>query len=132
VRGSYRRPSSNERGLPGWAAVLLLIVIAGIGGVIDQVTGSSLKGIFNYGLIVASLAAILAVRRGQMFGVVIAPPLVYFIGSAAKLYISSNGLKDHSKLTDAAANWLVYGFPAIAAATAVVLVVAGIRTITRR
>ncbi|MCW2538486.1 MAG: putative rane protein [Frankiales bacterium] len=129
---SSKRPAGNERGLPGWAAVLLLIVIAGIGGVIDQVTGSSLKGVFNYGLIVASLVAILAVRRGQMFGVVISPPLVYFVGSAAKLYISSHGLKDHSKLTDAAANWLVYGFPAIAAATAVVLVIAGIRTISRR
>ena len=30
------------------------------------------------------------------------------------------------------ANWLVYGFPAIAAATAAVLIIAGIRLIARR
>jgi Gpi18-like mannosyltransferase len=122
----------RERGIPGWAAVLLLLLIAGVGGVIDQISGASIQGAFNWALIVASLVAILVVRRRQMFPVVIAPPLVYFIASAAKLYLSSNGLKDRAALTDAAANWLVYGFPAIAGATAVVLVVAGVRMIGRR
>jgi Gpi18-like mannosyltransferase len=122
----------RERGIPGWAAVLLLLLIAGVGGVIDQISGASIQGAFNWALIVASLVAILVVRRRQMFPVVIAPPLVYFIASAAKLYFSSNGLKDRAALTDAAANWLVYGFPAIAGATAVVLVVAGVRMIGRR
>jgi hypothetical protein len=127
-----RRRSQEVPGLPGWAAVLLLIVIAGIGGVIDQISGASLQGAFNWALILASLIAILAVRRSQMFSVVIAPPLVYFIASAAKLYLTSNGLKDRAALTNAAANWLVYGFPAIAGATAIVLLIAGLRTIARR
>jgi hypothetical protein len=35
-------------------------------------------------------------------------------------------------LFDGAANWLVYGFPAIAAATAAVLIIAGVRMITHR
>jgi len=35
-------------------------------------------------------------------------------------------------LYDAASNWLVYGFPAIAAATAAVLIIAGVRLIIRR
>ena len=112
--------------------MLVLITIAGIGGLIDQISGASIQGAFNWSLIGASLVAILIVRRSRMFPVVIAPPLVYFIASAAKLYITSNGLKDRSKLTDAAANWLVYGFPAIAAATAIVLVIAGIRLLIRR
>ncbi|UQX87754.1 hypothetical protein M6D93_15815 [Jatrophihabitans telluris] len=123
---------STDRGVPGWAAVLVLIVIAGIGGLIDQISGASIQGAFNWALIVASLIAILIVRRGQMFPVVIAPPLVYFIASAAKLYISSNGLKSRGALIDAASNWLVYGFPAIAAATAIVLLIAGIRMLARR
>jgi uncharacterized protein DUF6542 len=132
--GSRRRrqKAKPEPGLPGWAAVGVLIVIAGIGGVIDQISGASIQGAFNWALILASLVAILIVRRSQMFAVVIAPPLVYFVASAAKLYITSNGLKDRSALTDAAANWLVYGFPAIAGATAIVLVIAGVRMILRR
>jgi hypothetical protein len=129
---SPRRRSREVPGLPGWAAVLVLLIIAGIGGVIDQISGASLQGAFNWALILASLVAILAVKRSQMFSVVIAPPLVYFVASAGKLYFTSNGLKDRAALTNAAANWLVYGFPAIAGATALVLLIAGIRMIVRR
>jgi hypothetical protein len=126
-----RRRQQNESGLPGWTAVLLLVVIAGIGGVIDQVTGSNIRGAFSYALVAASLIAILSVKRSQMFGVVIAPPLVYFAASAAKLYLGG-GLHDRKVLLDAASSWLVYGFPAIAGASAAVLVIAGIRMIVRR
>ena len=48
------------------------------------------------------------------------------------LYFRSGGLHDRQVLFDGAANWLVYGFPAIAAATAAVLIIAGIRLISGR
>lgn len=130
-----RRRTSGTRtgtGLPGWAAVGVLIVIAGIGGIIDQASGATIQGAFNWGLIVASLVAILIVRRSSMFAVVVSPPLVYFVASAGKLYLTSSGLTNRSALIDAASNWLVYGFPAIAAATAIVLLVAGIRMLINR
>jgi hypothetical protein len=57
---------------------------------------------------------------------------VYSLAAGISLYIRSSGLSDHSVLLDAATNWLVYGFPAIAAATAAVLIIAGIRLILRR
>jgi Gpi18-like mannosyltransferase len=122
----------RESGLPGWLAVLLLIGIAGAGGLIDSISGTSVRGIFNYSLVFASLIAILVVRRSQMFNVVIAPPLVYFAASAGLLYVRTGGLHNRGKLIDAATNWIVYGFPAIAGATAVVLVIAGIRLMARR
>lgn len=121
-----------ERGLPGWGAVLLLIALAGVGGLIDAISGAQIRGGFNWGIIVASVVAILAVRRSGMFPVVIAPPIVYSIGSAGMLYVRSGGGHDRKVLFDAAANWLVYGFPAIAGATAAVLIIAGIRLIARR
>lgn len=128
-----RRPRARgERGLSGWMAVLLLIVVAGIGGLVDSVSGSAIRGAFNYSLVLASLLAILAVRRSQMFSVVIAPPLVYFAASAGLLYVRTGGLHNRGKLLDAATNWIVYGFPAIAGATAVVLVIAGLRLVLRR
>jgi fumarate reductase subunit D len=46
--------------------------------------------------------------------------------------VRSSGLHDKKVVLDAAANYLVYGFPAIAAATAAVLIIAGIRMITRK
>jgi hypothetical protein len=49
------------------------------------------------------------------------------------LYIRLHGAQNRrALLIDAAANWLVYGFPAIAGATAVVLIVAGIRMVIRK
>lgn len=127
-----RRGSKAEGGLPGWLAVLLLIAIAGASGLVDSLSGSAVRGMFNYGLVLASLVAILVVRRSEMFPVVVAPPLVYFVASAGLLYIRTGGLHDRGKLIDVATNWIVYGFPAIAGATAVVLVVAGIRLVSRR
>jgi hypothetical protein len=141
VRASYRgdepapdlRPARvRERGLPAWAALLVLLAIAAVGGVIDTLSGSQVRGGFNVGIVVASVAAILLVRRSAMFPIVIAPPLVYAGASAAMLYLRSGGLHDKKVLFDGAANWLVYGFPAIAAATAGVLIIAGIRLITHR
>ena len=126
------RATAEQRGLPGWAALVVLLVITGIGGLIDAVAGAGIKGLFSIGLIVGSLAAILLVRRSSMFPIVVAPPLVYFIASAVLLYVRSGGLSDRGAITDAAASWLVYGFPAIAGATAVVLIVAGVRLILHR
>ena len=122
----------RERGLPGWAALLLLLVIAGVGGIIDTISGAQVRGGFNIGIVVASVAAILLVRRSAMFPVVIAPPIVYSVASGLMLYLRSGGLSDRRALYDGAANWLVYGFPAIAAATAAVLIIAGIRLVVRR
>lgn len=125
-------PTTTERGLPAWAAFLVLLAIAGVGGLIDTVSGSDVRGGFNIGIVVASIAAMLVVRRSGMFPIVIAPPLVYSLASASMLYLRSGGLKDRKVLFDGAANWLVYGFPAIAAATAAVLIIAGVRLITHR
>jgi hypothetical protein len=110
----------------------MLIVIAGLGGVVDLLRGSSVRGGFNIALIVASVVAILIVRRSEMFPVLVAPPLVYFVASAGLLYIRSSGLHDRSRLLDAAINWLVYGFPAIAGASAAVLIIGGARLLLRR
>jgi len=76
--------------------------------------------------------AILAVKRSHMFPIVIAPPIVYSVAAISQLYIRSGGLSNHKVVLDAAANYLVYGFPAIAAATAAVLIIAGLRLIVRK
>ncbi|HKC27979.1 MAG TPA: DUF6542 domain-containing protein, partial [Jatrophihabitans sp.] len=120
------------RGIPWWAALLVMIAIAAVGGVIDTVGSNQLGGGFNIGIVVASVVAILVVKRSHMFPVVIAPPIVYSLGAVFNLYLRSSGLHDKKVVLDAAANYLVYGFPAIAAATAAVLIIAGVRLISRR
>lgn len=131
-REALRAAKAPERGLPWWAGLLLLIVIAGIGGLIDTLGSISIKGGFNFGIVAASIVAVLAVKRSHMFPIVIAPPIVYSAAAVSQLYIRSGGLSNRKVVLDAAANYLVYGFPAIAAATAAVLIIAGIRLIVRK
>lgn len=109
-----------------------MIGIAALGCITDLARGSSAKGGLNIGIVVAALVAVVLVRRSGIFPVIIAPPLVYAAGSIILLVIRSGGLSNRKVLYDVAANWLVYGFPALAAATAVVLVIAGLRLITHR
>lgn len=124
--------SPPGRGLPAWQALVVLVVIAAIGGVFDIVSDNAGRVGFNYGIVIAAVVAMLLVRRSGMFPVIIAPPIVYTGASVVMLYARSGGLSNHKVLYDAAANWLVYGFPAIAAATAGVLIIAGIRLLLHR
>ena len=129
-------PESSDapkwRNLPAWGALIVLVGIAAIGGIIEIAAGNQLSGIFNWGIVIATVAAILLVRRAAIFPIVIAPPLVYAGASAVMIYARSGGLHDRRVLYNSAANWLVYGFPTMAAATAIVLVVGGIRLITHK
>jgi hypothetical protein len=121
-----------ERGVRWWVALLVLIAIAAIGGIIDTLGSNQVRGGFNFGIVAASVVAILIVKRSHMFPIVIAPPIVYSGGAVFQLYVRSSGLNDKKVILDAAANYLVYGFPAIAAATAATLIIAGVRLITRK
>jgi hypothetical protein len=131
-RISTATSTAPQSGLRAWAALLLLIAIMVLGILIDTLRGQQLGTGFDLGIIVGSIVAILTVRRSGMFWVVVSPPIVYSLGAGISLYTRSGGLHDRGVLIDAATNWLVYGFPAIAAASAAVLIIAGIRLITRR
>lgn len=121
-----------ERGLRAIVALIVVVVIAVLGGLIDTIGAIEIQGGFNIGIVVASVVGILIVKRSHMFPIVIAPPIVYTLGAGFQYYLkATSGNATKAKL-DAAANYLVYGFPAIAAATAAVLIIAGIRLIARR
>jgi Domain of unknown function (DUF6542) len=122
----------RERGLPAWQALLILLVISAVAGLIDYARGLASGGLFGYGVALGSLIAILTVRRSAMFPVVIAPPLVYVGGKFVAASMRHQHFGSRTALVDIATNWLVFGFPAMAAATAVVLLIAGIRLIAGR
>ncbi|MGI8882546.1 MAG: DUF6542 domain-containing protein [Jatrophihabitans sp.] len=118
--------------MAGWQALIVLLFIAGVAGLIDYARGETSRGMFNYGVVFAALVAILVVRRSAMFPIVIAPPIVFVLGKAFASILRGESLTSHGGLYDAGTNWFVYGFPAIAGATAVVLLIAGVRLLTNR
>jgi hypothetical protein len=126
------RPAAPERGLPGWGALLLLVGLAAGAGLIDTAANIQVRGTFNIGIVVASGITILAVRRSDMLPVVLAPPIVYSGAAMFMLYVRSGGFHNKHEVINAALNYLVYGFPAIATATGVVLVIAAIRMLVKR
>jgi len=124
--------ATTARGMAGWTALGVLVAAVVLGAIIDWAIGTHASGGLNILLIIGSLAAILLVRRTSMFTIVVAPPIVYSIASGLILFARSSGLSNHRALIDSASNWLVYGFPTVAGATAIVLIIAGIRMVVRR
>ncbi|HEY2297228.1 MAG TPA: DUF6542 domain-containing protein [Jatrophihabitans sp.] len=131
-RSALASAAAPQRGVRAWVALLVLVAIMILGIVVDGMRGQQLGTGFDLGIILGSAVAIVIVRRSGMFWIVVSPPLVYSLGAGVSLYLRSGGLHDRGVLIDAATNWLVYGFPAIAAASATVLIIAGIRLITRK
>ena len=122
-RHRYDEPPSGRVGrtLTGVGAVLLLVGVAGVAGVLDVLAGSSLRLIFAAGLVLGTLLASLLVVRRDLLTVVFAPPLVFVAASAVAVLLGRG--ETGGGLIDLATSWLVYGFPAMASATAVAVVV---------
>lgn len=126
----YPEPAGRGPTLTGTGAVLLLAGIAGVAGVIDVVAGDALRLVFSAGLVLGALVAALLVARRDLLTVVFAPPLVYLVASAVAVLLGRG--EGGGDLIDAAASWLVYGFPAMALATGAAAVVAGLRAARAR
>lgn len=123
VRGQRDYPSGSGRegALTGAGAVLLLAGVSAVAGVLDVLAGSALRLIFAAGLVLGTLLAALLVVRRDLLTVVFAPPLVFVAASAVAVLLGRG--KTGGGLIDLATSWLVYGFPAMASATAVAVVV---------
>ncbi|MGY1631026.1 DUF6542 domain-containing protein [Geodermatophilus sp. SYSU D01186] len=127
---SAGRPAADqpERGsrLRGWAAVLAVLVVTLVGAAADSYLSAGL-GVLTLGtLAIAAALGTLLVRRRDLTTMVIAPPLVYIVAAVAVTAVF--GTVNLAGL----ATLLIRGFPSMAVATGVALVVALIRWAARR
>jgi Domain of unknown function (DUF6542) len=131
VRDTFSPPASppaQERSglsLTGVGAVAVLCGISFVAGLVDVLAGDALRLVFSGGLVLGAVVAALLVVRRDLLVVVFAPPLVYVAASALAVLLGRGD--SGGGLIDAAAGWLVYGFPAMAAATGAAAVIAAIR-----
>lgn len=129
VAGWSPEPARSGPTLTGPGAVLVLAGIAAVAGVVDVVAGDSLRLVFAGGLVLGAIVAALLVTRRDLLMVVFAPPLVYLAASLVAVLLGRG--EGGGDIIDIATSWLVYGFPAMAAATAAAGLVAALRAARR-
>ncbi|MFC5287219.1 DUF6542 domain-containing protein [Actinokineospora guangxiensis] len=114
----------RSRGLPWWGAVLLAVGLSAVGAVIDMKANDTLGTIFQVAFVAGCVAAVCLVRRRNLFGPVVQPPLVFALVSVgANVALgagASGGLKG---LVFNVALPLTSNFPTMAITTGVVLAI---------
>ncbi|NEM05386.1 DUF6542 domain-containing protein [Geodermatophilus normandii] len=120
-------PAAGSR-LRGVLAVLGVFVITLAGGAIDSFLGVGLGTLTLVTLVAASAVGTLLVRRRDLLTVVVAPPLVFVAVALVNI-----GLAPSASFTlPTLATILIRGFPTMAVATGVALVLAIVRWAARR
>ena len=118
--------------LTGMGAVALAFVVTLAGGSIDLLTGPGLRRIFAIALVVGAVLAAMLVRTQDLFTVAVSPPLIYIVVSLLAAIPHANGaFESKTKFTALLANWLVYGFPEMLAATGLAIIIAILRLLMR-
>ena len=112
----------------GAVAVLGMFLVTLAGAGIDSFVGVGLGMITLGALLASTTVAMLVVRRRDMFSVVASPPLVFIAVAAVNIALAPSALFNLPTI----ATLLIRGFPTMAMATGVALVVAVGRLIARR
>lgn len=122
------RPADARGGLRGAVAVLAMFLVTLAGAGIDSFVGIGL-GLVTLGTLVTVTAiATWTVRRRDLVSVLIAPPLVFVAVAGLNIALAPSA---HFNLPTIA-TLLVRGFPTMAIATALALVLALVRLAARR
>jgi hypothetical protein len=125
---SRPRPSESEGRIRGVVAVLAMFLVTLAGAGIDSFVGIGL-GLVTLGTLVTITAiAAWVVRRRDLVSVLIAPPLVFVAVAGLNIVLAPSA----SFNLPTVATLLVRGFPTMAIATGVALVLALVRLAARR
>jgi hypothetical protein len=121
-------PTGRGGRLRGVVAVtgMFLVTLGGAG--IDSFVGIGLGVVTLAAMVAATALAALLVRRRDLLSVVVAPPLVFLAVAGVNIGLAPSA----SFSLPTIATLLVRGFPTMAIATAVALVLALIRVAARR
>ncbi|SFP36225.1 hypothetical protein SAMN05421810_102363 [Amycolatopsis arida] len=121
VPWDQRLIAGDRRGLPWWGAVLLAFGLAVLGAVVGQQFGNPHGLLFQVCYFLGAVAAVAAVRRRNLFGPMVQPPLVMAV-TVPGMVLLGPGLPANSDTLAkvlAIGRPLINGFPAMAITTAV-------------
>ncbi|GAB3489039.1 DUF6542 domain-containing protein [Amycolatopsis cihanbeyliensis] len=115
----------DRRGLPWWAAVLLAFGLAIAGAVINLQVQDELGLLFQGCYFVGAVTAVGAVRRRNLFGPMVQPPLILGITVPAVVLFASGQPSGSDTLAKvlAISTPLINGFPTMAVTTGATLLI---------
>ncbi|MDT0278386.1 DUF6542 domain-containing protein [Blastococcus goldschmidtiae] len=122
------RPVTGGGRFRGAVAVLGIFLVTLAGAAIDSFVGIGLGVITLAALLASTAVAVLTVRRRDLFSVVVAPPLVFVAVAAFNIALAPSA----SFTLPTVATLLIRGFPTMAMATGLAVVLAVGRLIARR
>lgn len=128
-----RSAFGSRRGLPWWGAVLVALVPAAVGVLIDIERAKQLGFVFQGLYFLGCVAAVCLVQRRAIFGPMVQPPLILAITLPAVILAtaapSSGGLTSKALVVGTP---LINGFPTMAVTTGITLLIGLIRVFTQR
>jgi hypothetical protein len=122
------------KGWPWWAVVVLALGLSIAGAVIDMHVSGNLGKVFEGGYFLGCVGAVCFVRRRNLFGPMVQPPLVLAVTIPVVVLLTKgmpSGSGTMSKLITLGVP-LVTGFPTMAITTGATLVIGGIRFLVQR
>lgn len=113
--------------------MLLAVGLAVVGAVVDMQARDTLGTVYQVAYVVGCVAAVCLVRRRNLFGPVVQPPLVFALVSVAANVVLGAGASDGLKgLLFSVALPLTSNFPTMAITTGVVLAIGAARFFLQR
>ena len=123
----------RSRGLPWWGAVLLAVGLTVVGAVVDMTMNKTLGTVFQVAFAAGCVAAVCLVRRRNLFGPVVQPPLVFvLVWVAAHVLLGSGASGGLKGMVVNVALPLTSNFPTMAYVTGVVLAIGVARLFMQR
>jgi hypothetical protein len=128
--GGRSAPAADTGGsrLRGLVAVGAVFLVTLAGAAVDSFVGIGLGMITLVALVLSSATATLLVRRRDLVSVVVAPPLVFVAVAAVNISLAPSASFSLATI----ATLLIRGFPTMAVATGVTVVLAIVRLAARR
>ena len=122
------KPAADGGRFRGTVAVLGMFLVTLAGAGVDSFVGIGLGLVTLVALVSVTAIATLAVRRRDLLSVLVAPPLVFVAVAGVNIALAPSA----SFNLPTVATLLVRGFPTMAVATGVALVLGLIRLVARR
>lgn len=129
-----QRPAFGaSRGWPWWGAVLLALGLSLVGAVVDMQLEKQLSIVFEGAYVIGCVGAVVLVRRKNLFGPMVQPPLVLVVVVPVTVAVTT-GLPSGGVSAKALAvgDPLLKGFPVMAIATAISVLIGLFRYLKQR